>query len=142
MSRVYLSIEQVEELLPEVERRLRTLIFLDEEIRLLSDLKIKNIGQEFEDYMLVLNMKQQYHEKLSVFYQELLELTKKGCVIKDLKKGLVDFYSKRGETDIFLCWRLGERGIKYWHDPYTGYTNRQPVEVLKAEYEREIRRFK
>ncbi len=142
MSKVYLSVEEAEELLPIVEKKLRALIALEEEIKLLSEVKVKNPEQELEDYLLVLSMKQEYHEKLFNFYRELSELTKMGCMVKDLKKGLVDFYSKKGNSDIFLCWKIGEKGIKYWHDPRTGFTNRLPVEILKAEYQRELGKYK
>jgi len=142
MSRVYLSIEEAEELLPQVEKKLKTLISLEEEIKLLNEVRVKNPAQELEDYLVVLNMKHQYHDRLSQFYMELLELTKMGCMVKDLRKGLVDFYSKKGSRDILLCWRLGETGIRYWHDPGTGFASRQPVEILKSDYERQLKRFR
>ena len=28
-----------------------------------------------------------------------------GCIVKDVEKGLVDFYHKRGEKTILLCWQ-------------------------------------
>lgn len=141
MGKVYLSLDEAEVLLPEVEEKLRTLILLEDEIRLLSEIKLKNSAKEIEDYLLILGMKQQYHEKISVFYRLLSELTNMGCMVKDLKKGLVDFYSKKGSRDIMLCWRLGEQGIKYWHELETGFSERQPVEILKTDYEKQLKRF-
>jgi hypothetical protein len=50
-----------------------------------------------------------------------------GCVLKDPDTGLIDFLSKRGGRDIYLCWRLGEERILYWHYINTGFAGRQPL---------------
>ncbi len=51
-----------------------------------------------------------------------------GCVIKDLDQGLVDFLSRRGADTVFLCWRLGETSIRYWHGLKEGFAGRKPLE--------------
>jgi hypothetical protein len=28
---------------------------------------------------------------------------------------------------VYLCWRLGERAIEYWHETDTGFAGRQPL---------------
>jgi hypothetical protein len=50
-----------------------------------------------------------------------------GCVVKDLDQGLVDFLSRRGNDTVFLCWRLGESSIRYWHGLQEGFAGRKPV---------------
>jgi hypothetical protein len=51
-----------------------------------------------------------------------------GCVVKDLDQGLVDFLSRRGDETVFLCWRLGETSIRYWHGLKEGFAGRKPLE--------------
>jgi len=51
-----------------------------------------------------------------------------GCVVKDLDQGLVDFLHRRGDTTVFLCWRLGEPSIRYWHGLKEGFAGRKPLE--------------
>jgi hypothetical protein len=51
-----------------------------------------------------------------------------GCVVKDLDQGLVDFLHRRGDATVFLCWRLGEPSIRYWHDLREGFAGRKPLE--------------
>jgi hypothetical protein len=52
-----------------------------------------------------------------------------GGHVKDLEVGLVDFYSLRGGRDeVFLCWRLGEKRIAFWHDLESGFGGRHPVQ--------------
>jgi len=55
------------------------------------------------------------------------ELARVGCVFKGFDEGLVDFYSKRDDRDVFLCWKLGEQSIEYWHEVDTGFSGRQPL---------------
>jgi len=51
-----------------------------------------------------------------------------GCVVKDLDQGLVDFLHRRGDTTVFLCWRLGEPSIRYWHGLKEGFAGRKALE--------------
>ena len=54
---------------------------------------------------------------------------RRGCVVKDVEKGLVDFYTLSGDRLVFLCWRVDEDHITHWHDIDTGYAGRQPVDA-------------
>jgi len=58
------------------------------------------------------------------------ELSEVGCELKDYQTGLVDFVGKHQGRDIYLCWKLGEGKIAYWHEMQTGFAGRQPVSVL------------
>jgi hypothetical protein len=51
-----------------------------------------------------------------------------GCVVKDLDEGLVDFLARRGDATVFLCWRLGEASIRYWHGLKEGFAGRKPLD--------------
>ncbi len=51
-----------------------------------------------------------------------------GCAVKDLDQGLIDFLSRRAGETVFLCWRLGEPSIQYWHGLKEGFAGRKPVE--------------
>jgi len=41
--------------------------------------------------------------------------------------GLVDFPGEIGGRRIFLCWKLGEHAVEYWHDVDAGFAGRQPL---------------
>jgi hypothetical protein len=51
-----------------------------------------------------------------------------GCVIKDLDTGLVDFPTLLRGDEVYLCWRLGEPGIGFWHGVDEGFGGRKPVD--------------
>ncbi len=53
-----------------------------------------------------------------------------GCLVKSLDQGLVDWYARRGNRDVFLCWRLGEKDVRWWHDTRDGLPGRRPIEEL------------
>lgn len=51
-----------------------------------------------------------------------------GIEIKDLNMGLIDFPSQVGGREVYLCWKLGEEHIAWWHELDTGYASRRPLE--------------
>jgi hypothetical protein len=56
--------------------------------------------------------------------QHLAEL---GVEVKGIDQGLVDFPSLRDGRMVYLCWRIGEPDILYWHELNTGFRGRQPL---------------
>lgn len=131
----YFTLEEAEALIPKVRGATKRLLKLKKAIALINSLEI-----DFEDYnyqhnLLSLGLNKKYHRLSYQFYKELEELEKTGCIVKDLDEGLVDFYSRHKCRDIFLCWRLGEQSIKYWHELECGFSGRKPIEELKAEKE-------
>lgn len=57
----------------------------------------------------------------------LAEIEALGVVVRDPDSGLVDFAASRGGEPIYLCWRLGEDRVGYWHPRDTGYAGREPL---------------
>jgi hypothetical protein len=56
------------------------------------------------------------------------KIQKTGCALKDLDVGLVDFPSVYRGRDVFLCWKLGEPSIGYWHGVEEGFAGRKPID--------------
>ena len=65
---------------------------------------------------------------IEAFHSALKELEALGCMLKDPSAGLADFYSLRGSELVFLCWKLGETRIEFWHTLEGGYAGRQPLD--------------
>ncbi|MFQ5816481.1 MAG: DUF2203 domain-containing protein [Terriglobia bacterium] len=51
-----------------------------------------------------------------------------GCLVKDLDLGLVDFPTLRDNETVYLCWKLGEERIGYWHCIHEGFAGRKPLD--------------
>jgi len=50
-----------------------------------------------------------------------------GCEVKGIREGLVDFPSIREGREVYLCWRMPEKEIRFWHDLHSGFAGRQPI---------------
>lgn len=55
------------------------------------------------------------------------ELHDLGCLFKGFGEGLVDWYSLYAGRPVFLCWKLGEPEIGWWHQVDAGFAGRQPI---------------
>lgn len=54
-------------------------------------------------------------------------LEDRGCVIKGIEMGLIDFPSLREGKEVYLCWKNPETEINFWHDIDSGFAGRQPI---------------
>ena len=60
--------------------------------------------------------------------QALLEhLTSLAIVVRDLETGLVDFPTIRDGEPAWLCWRLDDPDVAWWHTTSEGYASRRPI---------------
>ena len=50
-----------------------------------------------------------------------------GIELKGLDEGLIDFPSDREGRVVYLCWRLGEDAIAWWHEIEEGFPGRRPL---------------
>jgi hypothetical protein len=60
--------------------------------------------------------------------REVRKLEDLGCLLRDMSMGLIDFPAVRLGERVWLCWKLGEEQIKFWHTRHEGYAGRKPVE--------------
>jgi hypothetical protein len=51
-----------------------------------------------------------------------------GCVIKDLDMGLIDFPTLLRGVEVYLCWKLGEPKIAFWHGTDEGFRGRKAID--------------
>jgi hypothetical protein len=72
-------------------------------------------------------MGKEYWEALQTMRRHLEQLTEQGIILRDADSGLVDFPSEREGHDVFLCWKLGEDRVGFWHPPNTGFSGRRPL---------------
>jgi hypothetical protein len=62
--------------------------------------------------------------RLQEYVNELKEL---GVEPKGAVEGLVDFPCELDGRVVYLCWKLGEPEVLYWHDLDSGFSGRQPL---------------
>ena len=61
------------------------------------------------------------------------ELHAKGVLVKDIDRGLVDFYSLMGDRLVFLCWQVSEAEVSHWHTLEDGFAGRQQIKEAGLE---------
>lgn len=58
-------------------------------------------------------------------------LERKGVYVKGIDEGLIDFpHIRENGEEVYLCWKLGEDDIDYWHTIPEGFAGRRKVEDL------------
>jgi hypothetical protein len=57
----------------------------------------------------------------------MAQVSEWGILIKDVDAGLVDFPALRNGREVYLCWKLGEERVTYWHEIDAGFAGRQPL---------------
>jgi len=56
------------------------------------------------------------------------ELEAMGGVVKDPRRGLVDFYGRVDGQLVFLCWQYGEETVSHYHALEEGFPGRKAIE--------------
>ena len=51
-----------------------------------------------------------------------------GVLVKDLDVGLVDFPTLFRGEEVYLCWRMDENDIDFWHGVNEGFRGRRPID--------------
>jgi hypothetical protein len=58
---------------------------------------------------------------------EVVQLDDWGITLRDIEAGLIDFPALAAGRQVWLCWRLGEDGIDWWHELDDGFGGRRPL---------------
>lgn len=134
MASKYFSRQEAEQLLPVIEASLRqareekqALDALQEEFSQAAS-KIMVLGGSFPPYSDLVKKKSEREQASTRVVDAITKIQETGCVVKDLDEGLVDFPSIIGGQEAFLCWKLGEARIEYWHDLEEGFAGRKPID--------------
>ena len=124
----YFTIATANEKLPIVVDKFKNIIKLKNEIVKIEhelNLALTPIST-FEQYVTI---KQKLNSAVTKFYQAIEDLENTGVVIKGIDDGLLDFPSKRFDDEIWLCWKEGEKEIKFWHEKDVGFSGRKPISI-------------
>jgi hypothetical protein len=124
--------EEAERLLPEIAPML-------EEIRTLKrqhdaaeqetaalEVKMRGNGHGLD---IELSRGRQSQQQAAAAINEMVEQVQKlGAEVKDMEMGLIDFHAMRDGREVYLCWKLGEDHIDWWHELNTGFASRQRLD--------------
>ena len=68
-----------------------------------------------------------YITALENMHENLQAIQETGVIVKDLDLGLCDFPFYLDGRIVYLCWKLGEDKIEWWHEITTGFSERQSI---------------
>jgi hypothetical protein len=128
------TLAEAESLLPEVEKAMREALSVKAEYdRAESSLqatvqKIMFAGGMTIDSHSVGEEKSKRDSSAEQLRSALESLQEHGCLVKDLDVGLVDFPTLFRGEEVYLCWKLGEPGIRFWHGTEEGFAGRKEID--------------
>ncbi len=69
--------------------------------------------------------------EVETLVQMVKGLEERGILVKGLEEGLIDFpHVRENGEEVYLCWKVGENDILWWHRIPDGYAGRKPIEEL------------
>ena len=130
----YFTLQQAERTLPHVENAVRRAIRLKADYQTaeesMRDLKRKVMlsGGSMVNHEHALTIRQARDGSATRLQEALNEIQEFGCLVKDLDIGLLDFPTLYRGQEVYLCWKLGEKGIDFWHGVEEGFRGRKPID--------------
>lgn len=128
------TLREAQALVPKLEPLLRTAVKakaevkeVDEELQGLAARITMSGGMEI-DAGGVAEMKVRKMGAFQALQRCVEEIEDTGCLLKDLEQGLLDFPAMLGDREVYLCWKLGEEQIEYWHHVEDGFAGRKRIE--------------
>ena len=135
-SRIF-SVEEANRLVPYLEEALQSLsatgreiASLRREIEVLGAIEGSGATGSSADVRELREKEHRASGLLEEFRESLREVSSRGCIIRDLDLGLVDFYTMTRDRVVCLCWRLGEPRVEHWHPVDEGFSGRRPLAEL------------
>lgn len=72
-----------------------------------------------------------FPEEMELLVELVKGLEARGILVKGIEQGLVDFPHLRANgEEVYLCWKVGEDDISYWHAIADGVAGRKSIEEL------------
>ncbi|GIW11788.1 MAG: DUF2203 domain-containing protein [Chloroflexi bacterium] len=131
----YFTVEQANRLLPELIPVLEELRALKRQLDALraeqSLLQAKARGNGHNQAAEIADLAGRIERLVNESSERIAQITALGVEIKDIELGLVDFLSLHQGRRVYLCWKLGEPSVRYWHTLEGGYAGRQPIPGLE-----------
>jgi hypothetical protein len=99
----------------------------DDKLSAISN-RILMMGGITIDYEFTARLRAAHNRSVAKVHEALDQIHAIGCVVKDLDSGLVDFPAILRNEEVYLCWRLGEDRIRFYHRQDEGFSGRKPID--------------
>jgi hypothetical protein len=136
MAEKYFTLHEAQELLPVIAPHLeqareqkRKVDQLDEVLSRASA-EIMILGGSIPPRKKLAQTRLERDELAAELKESVSKVIETGCLIKDLEVGLVDFPAMLQGEEVYLCWKLGEERIEYWHRVHEGFAGRKLLDGI------------
>jgi hypothetical protein len=124
---------QLEPVLIEAMESRRKLGEAEEQLNALAE-RIQRSGGLLISYEKTARMRLDRNRSEEAVRSALEQIQATGCVVKDLDVGLLDFPARINNQEVYLCWRLGEDRIRFYHRQNEGFSARKPIDPRDSGY--------
>src|SRR6202795_1512874 len=90
--------------------------------------RIMMMGGVIVPYEKLATLRVEHQHLAEALKSALNRILETGCLIKDLEAGLLDFPSLVNNEEVYLCWKLGEGRIRFYHRQDEGFSGRKPLD--------------
>ena len=90
--------------------------------------RIMMMGGMLVPYEKLAAVRMEHNQLGEILKSALNRILETGCIIKDLDVGLLDFPAVIDKQDVYLCWKLGEDRIRFYHRQDEGFAGRKPLD--------------
>jgi len=118
---------KLEPILIEAMESRRKMSDVDDKISALAE-KISRSGGLSVSYEKAARRRLERNQLEQGIQSALERIIETGCVVKDLDVGLLDFPARIDDQDVYLCWKLGEDRIRFYHRQDEGFAGRKPLD--------------
>jgi len=119
--------KELEPFLVEAIGARKKLNVLEQDLAAIST-RIMMMGGIVVAYAKVAEKRMEHQNLAEVMKTNLEKILSTGCLIKDLDVGLLDFPAIINNEEVYLCWKLGEDRIRYYHKQNEGFAGRKPLD--------------
>jgi len=139
MAEKFFKLQEAQELLPFIAPHLeqareekQKMESLDQELAVAAA-RITALGGSIPPYAELARKKTERDQAAACLKELVSKVLSTGCLIKDLDVGLIDFPSVLKGQEVYLCWKLGEERIEYYHGLHEGFAGRKLLQSSEPE---------
>lgn len=128
------TVDQANALIPFLEKALSELAAFRTDMRALrKDIEVLSLiaasagATENPDTAELREKRRRYRTAAAELEKINSAIEEAGCLVKHPDEGLVDFFHLLNGRLVFLCWKVGEKAVGYWHPLSGGYAGRRPL---------------
>jgi hypothetical protein len=141
LDRANARLPEVRDILEDLQRRRLELIGLRDRMRVAAQAEVPGGGRSLVDDALMdagaggpespRVLAARIQAVIDQMQAAVGRLDDRDVILRDIEAGLIDFPALVNGRQVWLCWRLGEDDVAWWHELSAGFAGRLPLAELE-----------